>query len=118
MVISGATYDYSSQGYVLPSNLSLEELPEFKNIGSKELLIQKEDLIFAPIQGGSWYGGVQSRGNLPFDILGDVVLKSMYADQGNKRFGAVPKFEKTQILKLHQVSAASQRITSIELPAS
>ncbi|RYP92974.1 hypothetical protein DL770_000848 [Monosporascus sp. CRB-9-2] len=118
--IPGATYDYSNQGYVVPSNLSLEELPESKiNIGGKDFLIQKEDLIFAPIQGGSWYGGVQSRGNLPFDILGDVVLKSMYAiwDQGNKRFGAVPKIEKTQTLELPEVSAASERITSIELLA-
>ncbi|RYO94044.1 hypothetical protein DL766_004099 [Monosporascus sp. MC13-8B] len=118
--IPGAAYDYSNQGYVVPSNLSLEELPEFKiDIVGKNFLIQKEDLIFAPIEGGSWYGGVQSRGNLPFDILGDVVLKSMYAiwDQGNKRFGDVPKLEKTQTLELPEASAASERITSIELLA-
>lgn len=43
---------------------------------------------------------MQSRGSNPFDILGDAFLKSVYAiwDQGNQRFGAVPKIEKTQNL--------------------
>ncbi len=78
--IKGATYDDSNQGYVIPSNVSLEDLPEVKiDIGGKEFLIQKEDLIFAPVEGGSWYGGVQSRGTLSFDILGDAFLKSIYA---------------------------------------
>ncbi|EMR65674.1 putative aspartic endopeptidase protein [Eutypa lata UCREL1] len=101
--IPGASYDDTNQGYVIPSTITLDELPEFKiDIGGKDFVIQKEDLIFAPIEGGSWYGGIQSRGDLTFDILGDVVLKSIYAvwDQGNTRFGAVPKIEKTQTLKL------------------
>lgn len=78
--IPGATYDESNQGYIIPSTVTLEELPEFKiDIGGKDFVIQKEDLIFAPVEGGSWYGGVQSRGDMTFDILGDVVLKSIYA---------------------------------------
>ena len=78
--IHGTTYDEDSQGYIIPSNVTLEELPEFKvAIGDKLFVIQKESLLFSPIEGGSWYGGVQSRGNLDFDILGDVALKSIYA---------------------------------------
>lgn len=61
------------------------------------------------------YGGIQSRGDLGFDILGDTWLKGIYAvgfrsmaacfdtntgfqifDQGNKRFGAVVRVDLTQ----------------------
>lgn len=78
--IDGARYDEDNQGYVIPGKITLEELPEFKiDIGNKQFLIQKEDLIFAPVEGGNWYGGVQSRGTLGFDIYGDTVLKSIYA---------------------------------------
>lgn len=90
--IPGASYDDSNQGYVIPSTITLDELPEFKvDIGGKDFVIQKEDLIFSPIEGGSWYGAIQSRGDQSFDILGDVFLKSIYAiwDQvstKNKRY--------------------------------
>ena len=78
--IDGARYDEDNQGYLIPGNITLAELPEFKiDIGNKQFLIQKEDLIFAPVEGGGWYGGVQSRGSLGFDIYGDTVLKSIYA---------------------------------------
>ncbi|CAH0023840.1 unnamed protein product [Clonostachys rhizophaga] len=100
--IPGATYDSSQQGYVFPTSVKAEDMPEFKvAVGDKEFLIQAEDLAFAPAGNGNWYGGVQSRGDMSFDILGDTFLKSVYAiwDQGNKRFGVVPKIEATQNLK-------------------
>lgn len=120
--IPGATYDSTQQGYVFPTSVKAEDMPEFKvAIGDKEFLIQAEDLAFAPAGNGNWYGGVQSRGDMSFDILGDTFLKSVYAvsyratitrqqsgiiltvkqiwDQGNKRFGVVPKIEATQNLK-------------------
>ncbi|KAI1497105.1 aspartic endopeptidase [Biscogniauxia marginata] len=100
--IPGAKYDYSNQGYIFPVSTAAADLPEFRvAVGDKEFLIQKEDLAFAPTDDGKhWYGGVQSRGTLTFDILGDTFLKSCYCiwDQGNKRFGVVPKIEKTQNL--------------------
>lgn len=100
--IPGATYDWSNQGYIFPINTKPAALPIFKvAVGGKEFLIQKEDLAFAPTDDGeNWYGGIQSRGSLPFSIYGDTFLKSVYAiwDQGNKRFGVVPKIEKTQNL--------------------
>ncbi|KAJ8130312.1 hypothetical protein O1611_g3316 [Lasiodiplodia mahajangana] len=100
--IPGATYDWANQGYIFPITVTVDDLPDFEvAVGDRSYLIQKEDLAFAPTDDGkNWYGGVQSRGFLPFDILGDTFLKSVYAiwDQGNLRFGLVPKLEKTQNL--------------------
>ncbi|KAI1110336.1 eukaryotic aspartyl protease [Nemania sp. NC0429] len=129
--IPDATYDWSNQGYIFPITTTVDDLPEFKvAVGEKEFLIQKEDLAFAPTDDGkSWYGGVQSRGLLPFDILGDTFLKSVYAiwDQGNVRFGVVPKIEKTQNLtpppapeggKGGGKGDATTRVTSVTLAAA
>ncbi|EGX88222.1 aspartic endopeptidase (AP1), putative [Cordyceps militaris CM01] len=90
--IPGAKYDAQQQGYVFPLTTKPEDLPAFE--------VAAEDLAFAQADDKNWYGGVQSRGSNPFDILGDAFLKSVYAiwDQGNQRFGAVPKIEKTQNL--------------------
>ncbi|KAJ9141620.1 Eukaryotic aspartyl protease [Coniochaeta hoffmannii] len=99
--IKGATYSSQYQGYIVPNTVKAEDLPDFSvAIGDKQFVIQKEDLVFAPADANHWYGGVQSRGDMTFDILGDTFLKSIYAiwDQGNNRFGAVPKIEKTQNL--------------------
>ena len=41
--------------------------------------IQKEDLGYADIGDGTTFGGIQSRGDLPFSIYGDTWLKSVYA---------------------------------------
>ncbi|KAJ2989993.1 hypothetical protein NUW58_g3176 [Xylaria curta] len=120
--IPGATYDWLNQGYIFPINVTVDDLPEFKvAVGDKEFLIQKEDLAFAPTDDGdNWYGGVQSRGILPFDILGDTFLKSIYAiwDQGNTRFGVVPKIEETQNLTPPTASEAENdepktKVTSV-----
>ncbi|KAK6846057.1 eukaryotic aspartyl protease [Apiospora arundinis] len=117
--IPGATYDEQNQGYVFPLSTSVDDLPEFKvDIGGKEFVIQKEDLAFAPADEKNWYGGVQSRGDMQFDILGDVFLKSVYAiwDQGNTRFGVVPKIEKTQNLTPPASSGqGGEKVTSIQM---
>ena len=78
--IKGATYCETYQGYTIPKSITLDELPEFSiAIGDKEFVIQKEDLLFSSADDQFWYGGVQSRGQNPFDILGDTFLKSIYA---------------------------------------
>ncbi|CCC10826.1 unnamed protein product [Sordaria macrospora k-hell] len=90
---------YQYQGYLIPSTITTDQLPELSvAVGGKQFIIQKEDLLLAPADKDHWYGGVQSRGTMPFDILGDTFLKSIYAiwDQGNSRFGAVPKIEANQ----------------------
>ncbi|CAI6092326.1 unnamed protein product [Clonostachys chloroleuca] len=99
--IPGAMYDSTQQGYVFPTSVKAKDMPVFKvAVGDKQFVIQAEDLAFAPAGNDTWYGGVQSRGEMPFDILGDTFLKSVYAiwDQGNKRFGVVPKIEAAQNL--------------------
>ncbi|KAJ9414802.1 aspartic peptidase domain-containing protein [Fusarium oxysporum] len=106
--IPGARYSPTQQGYVFPRSTNGEDLPEFKvAIGDKQFVIQPQDLVFTPANKDNWYGGIQSRGNLPFDIFGEAFLKSVYAyanerhiwDQGNKRFGVVLKIEETQNLE-------------------
>ncbi|KAH6641679.1 aspartic peptidase domain-containing protein [Chaetomium tenue] len=97
--IPGAEYNAEYQGWTIPQSIPVDELPDFSiAVGGKEFVIQKEDLIFAPADNNSFYGGVQSRGENPFDILGNTFLKSIYAiwDQGNSRFGAVRKIEPFQ----------------------
>ncbi|OBT60987.1 hypothetical protein VE03_09651 [Pseudogymnoascus sp. 23342-1-I1] len=96
--IPGSKYDYLNQGYVYPANTTEKQLPTVTlAIGSKQFAIQKEDLGFAYAGNGMVYGGIQSRGTMPFDILGDTFLKAIYAifDQGNKRFGAVKRIDTT-----------------------
>lgn len=41
--------------------------------------IAPEDLAFAPVSSTYSYGGIQDRGDMPFSIYGDVVLKNIYA---------------------------------------
>lgn len=97
--IPGAKYDQSQQGYLIPTSVTASQLPKFQvAVGGQLVTIQPEDLVFAKADSQHWYGGVQSRGANPFDILGDVFLKSIYAiwDQGNSRFGWVPKIQSTQ----------------------
>ncbi|KAK4121413.1 acid protease [Parathielavia appendiculata] len=95
--IPGAEYSEQYQGYTIPKDISVEDLPELSiAVGGQHFKVQKHDLLFAMADDKVWYGGVQSRGENPFDILGDSFLKSIYAiwDLGHKRFGAVPKLEK------------------------
>jgi hypothetical protein len=96
--IPGSSYDEASQGYIFPSNLTADQFPVVTfAIGDKQFAVQKEDLGFAEAKTGFTYGGIQSRGSMTFDILGDTFLKGIYAifDQGNKRFGAVPRIDTT-----------------------
>lgn len=78
--IPGSSYDYSNQGYVYPADTTEEQLPTVTlAVGGKQFAIQKEDLGFADTRNGMIYGGIQSRGTMPFDILGDTFLKGVYA---------------------------------------
>ena len=77
--IPGASYDSSQQGYTFPTSVAASDLPTFQvAVGDNMFTIQPEDLAFASAGSDMWYGGVQSRGSNPFDILGDVFLKSVY----------------------------------------
>lgn len=92
--IPGAKQDTQNQGWVLPTSTDLTSLPAVQvAVGDALFTINPEELPFQDLGNGTWYGGIQSRGDLGFDILGDVFLRSVYAifDQGNKRFGAVQR---------------------------
>src|ERR1700733_4283423 len=78
--IPGATYDSQNQGYIFPANTTADQLPVVTvAVGDNQYTIQKEDLSFADAGNGMVYGGIQSRGTMTFDILGDVFLKAIYA---------------------------------------
>lgn len=99
--IPGSKIDTTQQGYVFPSDTTADQLPTVGfAVGDKIFTLNKEDLAFADAGNGMVYGGIQSRGDQDFDILGDVFLKSIYAvfDQGNTQFGAVQRTEPTQNL--------------------
>ncbi|KAI1140365.1 acid protease [Hypoxylon sp. FL0543] len=122
--IPGATYDFLNQGYIFPITVKADDIPEVKvSVGDKEYVIQKEDLAFAVTDDKKhWYGGIQSRGMMPFDILGDTFLKSVYCvwDQGNRRLGLVPKIQETQNLEPPPDDNGTdggekERITSLDL---
>ncbi|KAL3424299.1 eukaryotic aspartyl protease [Phlyctema vagabunda] len=99
--IPGSKYDQTQQGYVFPTDTTEDKLPVVTfAVGEKQFAVAKEDLGFADAGNGMVYGGIQSRGSLTFDILGDTFLKGIYAifDQGNVRFGAVQRKEDNQNL--------------------
>ena len=83
--IEGAIYSRSEMGWVFPKSVPTEALPLITfAVGHRGFTIEKEHLAFAEIDGTEWvFGGIQSRGSLAFDILGDVFLKSVYAVSDN-----------------------------------
>lgn len=92
--IPGAKMDQQQGGYTFPSSVTTDQLPDVQfSVGGQLFTINKEELSFASAGSDTVFGGIQSRGSMTFDILGDVFLKNVYAvfDQGNKRFGAVQR---------------------------
>jgi hypothetical protein len=78
--IPGSKFDSTQQGYIFPTSTTAAQLPDVAfAVGDQLFHVQKEDLAFADAGNGMVYGGIQSRGDLTFDILGDVFLKSIYA---------------------------------------
>ncbi|OGM46889.1 aspartic endopeptidase (AP1) [Aspergillus bombycis] len=90
--IPGAFYDSESQGFLIPSDVNVDQLPVVQlAVGEKSFAMLKKSLMFAEAKPGYIYGGIQSRGSLDFDILGGAFLEGLYAifDFGSLRFGAV-----------------------------
>ena len=78
--IPGSSYDSQQQGYVFPASTKPADLPVVKfAVGEQEFAVPKEALAFASAGTGTVYGGIQSRGDMTFDILGDTFLKGIYA---------------------------------------
>lgn len=100
--IPGARYDSSVQGYVFPTNTTLDQLPVVRfAVGDQEFAVQKEDLAYADVGQGFTYGGIQSRGDLSFDVLGDTFLKSVYSVSRRAKSSAI----KIVLIKFHYRSS-------------
>ncbi len=57
--IPGARYDSDQQGYLFPSNTTLDKLPVVSfDVGGKEFAVQKEDLAFASAGNGKTFFGI------------------------------------------------------------
>ncbi|KNF01179.1 hypothetical protein PSTG_05533 [Puccinia striiformis f. sp. tritici PST-78] len=92
--IPGAILDRSQGGYVYPADA---EVPDIKlAVGENMYTIPGKSLAYGPPDKGMVFGGIQSRGNNPFDILGDTFLKSVYVvfDQTNVRIGVAQRTAK------------------------
>ena len=82
--IPGGKYDANQQGYIFPTSTAVDKLPTVSfDMGGKQFAVEKEDLAFADAGNGMSYGGIQSRGTMTFDILGDTWLKGIYAVSGS-----------------------------------
>lgn len=85
--IPGSKYDSTQQGYLFPSSTTADQLPDVAfPVGDTLIHVQKEDLAFSDAGNNMVFGGIQSRGSNPFDILGDVFLKSAYVVSISTRF--------------------------------
>jgi len=89
--IPGAKLDNTQGGWTIPSS-STSSLPTIGfSVAGTVYNIAGEDLLFADGGNGTYFGAIQSRGQNPQDILGDVFLKRVYAifDQttGSPRIG-------------------------------
>ncbi|OCH94481.1 acid protease [Obba rivulosa] len=85
--IEGARYDNSQGGWKYPSNAQIPTVTFA--VGDTQFTVNEKDFGFGDAGNGFTFGGIQSRGDNPFDIFGDVFLKSVYVvfDQGETRVG-------------------------------
>lgn len=92
--IPGAKQSRQQQAWVFPTNTDLSSIPKIQfAVGDSLFTVNPEELPFQDLGDGTYYGGIQSRGDQDFDIFGDVFLRSVYAifDQGNTRFGCTQR---------------------------
>ena len=74
--VEGATYDDEQGGYKFPTGATLPDVAFA--VGETLYTVSGKDLAFGEAGSGYTFGGLQSRGDLDFDIFGDVFLKAVY----------------------------------------
>ncbi len=74
--IEGATYDDQHGGWKYPSDVSVPNVAFA--VGDKYYTIHPDDFGFGSAGDGYILGGIQSRGDMNYDIFGDVFLKCVY----------------------------------------
>ena len=87
--VQGAQYNSLQGGYTFPCNANP---PDFGvSIGGKTFTIPGAYINYAPVDGSSCFGGLQSNSGIGFTIFGDVFLKAVYAifddSTGSPRLG-------------------------------
>ena len=91
--VPGAKMDDQQGGYVFDCS---SKVPDFTfGVGSSKITIPGSFINYAPTAQGSssCFGGLQSRGNVPTNIFGDIALKAALVvfDAGQNRLGWAPK---------------------------
>ncbi|CDO77213.1 hypothetical protein BN946_scf184747.g26 [Trametes cinnabarina] len=91
--IDGAVYDDQQGGYKYPSNATIPDI--CFAVGDTLYKVNPKDFAFGDAGNGFTFGGIQSRGDLGFDIFGDIFLKSVYVvfNQGNSTVGLAQRDE-------------------------
>ena len=74
--IDGAVYDEQHGGWKYPPDAYIPEI-SFA-IGDHYFVLNAVDFGFASAGDGYTLGGIQSRGDMDYDICGDIFLKSLY----------------------------------------
>jgi hypothetical protein len=93
--IPGSRVDNTQGGYVYPSDATIPAV-QFA-VGNQLFTVDPAAFAFSSAGSGETFGGIQSRGSNPFDILGDVFLKSVYVifDQANVQIGMAQRASTT-----------------------
>jgi len=85
--IKGAKFDSNQGGWMYPATAKVPSLAFA--IGDTMYTLNATDFAYGEAENGYLFGGIQSRGSNPFDILGDIFLKSVYVvfNQGESTVG-------------------------------
>ncbi|KAF9819477.1 hypothetical protein IEO21_02085 [Rhodonia placenta] len=89
--IQGARYSNSRGGWIYPNTAKIPEL--YLAIGQTFYRLNEVDFAYSDAGDGHSFGGIQSRGNLKYDIFGDVFLKSLYIvfNQRDRKVGVAQR---------------------------
>ncbi|PCH40757.1 acid protease [Wolfiporia cocos MD-104 SS10] len=89
--IPGARYSNRRGGWIYPHHAKVPEI--HLAIGHTMYRLNAVDFPCSNAGDGLNFGGIQSRGNLDYDIFGDVFLKSLYVvfNQGEKKVGVAQR---------------------------
>ena len=89
--VESAVYSDEQQGVLVDCDA---DLPDFTfTVGSGSISVPGSYVNYAEVGNGQCYGGIQSAGDIPFSIFGDIALKAAYVvfDAGQTRVGWAQK---------------------------
>ncbi|KAF7846380.1 hypothetical protein BT93_L4481 [Corymbia citriodora subsp. variegata] len=74
--VNGSSDSSDAGGWIFPCDATLPDI-SFE-IGSKEFTVPGSYINYSPYTDDTCYGGMQSSDGFPFNVLGDVFIKSQY----------------------------------------